>query len=53
MEFETWVRGNRNRIDTFVHKHYDCDMADDDERERWVLNVETLYQEAISDGVDI
>ena len=54
MELEKFVRDNRRQIDDNIRAIYPAYSAvDDDDREDIILNDETLYSWAVSEGVDI
>lgn len=48
-----WVRQNRYAIDNAARAAGGETPSDDDEREDWVANVESLYLWAQADGVDV
>jgi hypothetical protein len=54
MTIEQFINEWRTEIDAIILDYCDnCQIDDDDEREEWILNLETLYLWAISEGVDI
>lgn len=55
ISIEQWIRDNRREIDKHI-KHAVPNLRyplDDDDREQWVMNDESLYNWARSEGVDI
>lgn len=53
MELETFVEENRQEIDGYIHTTNPNQEIDDEERENWVMNDETLYSWAKFEGVNI
>jgi len=53
MLIESFILQNRTEIDRYVLGIYKLTPTDDDEREDWILNDESLYLWAQNEGVDI
>ena len=53
MLIETFILENRAEIDKYIREIHGQTPADDDEREDWIMNDESLYNWAQSEGVDI
>jgi hypothetical protein len=53
-ELSDWIAANRDMIDRHIQKAVSNIIdIDDDEREMWVMNDETLYIRAAHDGVEL
>ena len=53
MTLRAFVKKNRKEIDEWIHYSVPALRLNDEEREKWVLNNEGLYNWARSEGVDI
>ena len=54
MELKEFCRRNRQKIDQAIRSVCsNCQIEGDDDREDWVLNDESLYNWAKSEGVDL
>lgn len=54
MTLKEFIQANRDLIDRFIRTHLPANsLIDDEERRLWVLNVESLYLQAIEEGVDL
>lgn len=51
MTLEQWVRSNRPLIDSVAYGVSGVRPEDDDDRELWVLNEESLYLASVEAGV--
>ena len=51
MTIQKWVEENRVMIDDYYRSYNGTNAENDEEREDFVMNVESLYLEAIANGV--